>query len=302
MTKKLPDADSKATLVGDIRRIKYRNSEGWAVFEVEGSPYPLTGTLPEMCEEGSKVTCTGSWENSRYGRQLKCTSIVPAAPDVSTAAGVVKLLQRLPGIGPRKAQQAVDTLGPEEAWRMACEAPEGLGVRQEFVEEAKTIANGLLESYEATIYLLSIGLTDHQAGKIYRHYGADTIPTVRENPYRLTEIDGFGFITVDKVALKAGMSVGNPARISAAVLHILDEGAAGHIYHNGWALADIVLEMLTETAMKAEVPLADMPGRDEVRRVVHNLNAEGKVVLRKGNVFSKKLIAAEEKILNYLGV
>jgi exodeoxyribonuclease V alpha subunit len=303
MTKKLPDADSKATISGEIRKIKYRSSEGWAVFDLEQHPFGLTGILPEMCQEGTTVTCTGTWENSRYGRQLKCSSVIPAKPDISDAAGVIRLLQRLPGIGPRKAELAVGDFGAEEAWRLASENPEKIGVKQEHVDEARRIAGTLIDSYEATVYLLSIGLTDHQAGKIYREYSKDAVQIVRENPYQLTEIDGFGFITVDKVALKAGMGVGNPARISACVLYVLDDGAAatGHIYHNGWALADLVLETLTETAMKAEVPLKDMPGKEEVRRVVHGLAHEGKVVLRKGNVFSKRLIEAEERILGFMG-
>jgi len=208
------------------------------------------------------------------------------------------------GIGPRKASLAVEQHGPEEAWRLACETPGKIGVRPEQADEAKAIANSLLSSYEATVYLLGLGLTDYQAGKIYRHYGADTIEVVSKTPYRLTEIEGFGFLTVDKIALKAGISVSNPARIAACVLYVLDDGASasGHIYHNGWGLCDIVIETLTSTAMKAEVPIAEMPGKKEVRKIIYWLGAEGKVVVRNQRVFSRRLIEAEEKILSFMGV
>lgn len=302
--------DKKITIEGEITSIKFRNSDGWSVFTVKTvDPNPLlsslitcTGTLAEMVEVGTTVTCTGTIESSAYGRQVKCESIVPAAPDVSTDAGVVKLLQRLPGIGPRKAMHSVQKYGHEEAWRLATTDPEKIGVKQSQVEEAISIAKTLLESYEATVYLLGIGLTDHQASTIYRMYGRDTVKVVSEKPYSLTDIDGFGFITVDKIALKAGVSVGNPARICACILYVLDDSASngGHIWHNGWSLADIVLETLTDTAQKAEVSLIGAPDKDEIRKQVHFLSAEGKISVTKGRVFSKVLLDAEVAIFDFI--
>lgn len=275
------------------------------MFSLAGNtPTPCTGTLADMVEVGTEVTCTGIMENGKFGRQLKCESIVPAAPDVSTEAGVIKLLQRLPGIGPKKAAQAIQAHGHEEAWRLACTDPVQIGVRPEEVEEAIAVTATLLESYDATVYLLGIGLTDYQAGTIYRRYGRETIKVVSENPYQMTEIDGMGFITVDKIALKAGVSVGNPARIAACVKYVLDDSASngGNIWHNGWSLADIVLETLTATAIKAEVPMHGAPDVSEVRKQVHFLAAEGKVVVEKGRVFSVDLLNAEKSILGFMGV
>jgi len=295
---------AKVTITGEITAIKFRNSEGWSVFTVKDSTSSTncTGTLAEMVEVGSEVTCTGVYESSAYGRQLKTEQVVPAAPDVSTEAGVIKLLQRLPGIGPKKAAMAVQQFGHEEAWELACTDPEKIGVKADQADEAREIAGGLLESYEATVYLLSIGLTDYQAGTIYRRYGKETVKVVSENPYRMTEIDGMGFITVDKIALKAGVSVGNPARIAACILYVLDDSAAngGHIWHSGWHLADIVLETLTATAVKAEVPLRVMPTIEDVRTQVHFLKAEGKLAVEKGRVFGKALLDAEIKILEFM--
>jgi exodeoxyribonuclease V alpha subunit len=256
-----------------------------------------------MVEVGSEVTVTGVYESSKFGRQLKCESIVPAAPDVSTEAGVIKLLQRLPGIGPKKAMQAVREYGHFEAWRLAQVDPEEIGVKPELADEAMEIAGSLLESYEATVYLLGIGLTDYQASLIYRQYGRETIRVVSENPYQMTEIGGMGFLRVDLIALKAGMSVGNPARIAACVLYVLDDSASngGHIWFNGWKLAEIVLETLTSTAVKAEVPLGVMPGVDEVRKQVYFLQSEGKLHIEKGRVFGRELLDAEMKILEFMG-
>jgi len=296
------------TISGEISVIRFRNSENWSVFSVRDMSTAhitnCTGTLAAMIDVGTEVTATGTMEDSKYGRQLKCEKIVPAAPDVSTDSGVVKLLQRLPGIGPKKAMQAVMEYGHEQAWQLACTAPEKIGVRPEYTKGALAISATLLESYEATVYLLSIGLTDHQAAVIYREYQERTIEIVSENPYLMTEIDGFGFLTVDRIALKAGMSISNQSRIAACILYTLDDAASngGNIWLNGWTLVDIVKETLTSTAIKAEVSMIDAPGDDDVRKIVHYLSAENKLFISKGRVFSNQLLQAEKKISAFVGV
>jgi exodeoxyribonuclease V alpha subunit len=300
MTKKTPQ---KITITGEISAIRFRNSEGWAVFSLQGQAMGFTGTIADMVDIGTEVTVTGVEEVTNFGKQLKCEKIVPAAPDVSTEKGVIKLLQRLPGIGPKKAAQAIQQFGHEEAWNLAMTDPEKIGVKAEDVHFAKIEASSLLESYETMVYLLGLGLTDHQAGVISRHYGRSTIKVVSEFPYQMTEIDGMGFITVDKIALKAGISVGNTARIAACILYVLHDSATngGNIWHNGWSLADIVQDILTQTAMKAEVPMAGAPNIEDIRKQVHFLAAEEKVVVRQGRVFSKSLLDAEVKILKFVG-
>lgn len=293
----------KKTITGEISGIKYRSSDNWAVFSIHGQPMQFTGTLAEMVEVGTEVTVTGKVEVGKFGRQLKCETIVPAAPDVSTDAGVAKLLQRLPGIGPKKAMQAVMEHGHDDAWDWALTDPAKIGVPPAQCEAAMTIAKSLLASYETTIYLLGIGLTDHQANIIQGEFGRDSIDIVSRDPYQLLQVDGFGFLTVDKIALKAGISVGNPSRIAACVLYVLNDSATngGHVWHNGWHLAETVLETLTQTAMKAEVSLLDMPTIEDIRQQVHYLKAEGKIAIDKGRVFSRELLQSEERILEFVG-
>lgn len=296
-------SDEKTVITGEVSSIRFRNAEGWSVFSLQGQTIGFTGTLADMVQVGTEVTCTGKMEKSPYGQQLKCETIVPAAPDVSTDAGVLKLLQRLPGIGPKKAMMAVQKFGHDQAWKLALTDPEKIGVVPSCAGIAIEIAETLLESYDATVYLLGIGLTDHQAAVIYRIYGKQTIKVVSEDPYRLTEIDGFGFLTVDKIALKAGVSVGNDARVKACILFVLDDSASngGNIWHSGWNLADTVLETLTQTAMKAEVSMVGAPDKDTIRKQVHQLQTEGKVSITKGRVFGQNLLHAEMTILDFVG-
>jgi hypothetical protein len=78
--------EKKVTISGEISSIKFRNNENWACFTVQAGDHctgldyvNCIGTLADMCKEGSEVTCTGTIENSKFGRQIKCSSIVPKA-------------------------------------------------------------------------------------------------------------------------------------------------------------------------------------------------------------------------------
>ena len=289
---------------GTISSIKFRNSENWSVFTIHGQAMGFTGILPAMCEVGSDVECEGEEDQGKYGRQLKCSRIVPITPDVSTDAGVIKILQRLPGIGPAKAQKAVETYGAAEAWRLAKSDPERIGVNSFFAAQAKEKALSLVGSYDTTIYLLSIGLTGYQAAKIYDIYKDAAVQVVSQTPYDLTDVEGFGFRTVDLIALKAGISPGNTARVNACILYLLNDSSdtSGHIWHRGFDLLDTVLETLTETAQKAEVPLAGLPGKDDIRKAIHFLAAEGAVYVEKGRVYSVELLRAEQMVIDFVGM
>lgn len=292
------------TITGEISNIRFQNSEGWSVFSLQGISHKFTGILPQMVEAGTTVTCTGIFESNQYGKQLKCESIVPEAPDTNSEAGVLKLLQRLPGIGPKKAMEAVQKHGHEKAWEFAIEDPTQIGVPASKKEAAIAVATSMLDTYDTTVYLLGIGLTDNQAAKIYSTFKKDTKKIVSEEPYRLIDIEGFGFLTVDKIALKAGISISNPSRIAACIMYVINESSlnGGHVYHSGWALSDIVLDTLTQSALSAEVPMIGAPVTEDIRKQVYFLESEGKVEIRKGKVFGKGLLKAEQSILQFLEV
>jgi exodeoxyribonuclease V alpha subunit len=59
---------------------------------------------------------------------------------------------------------------------------------------------------EIMVFLQSHGVGTTRAVRIYKTYGADAIPLVSENPYRLArDIKGIGFLTADQIAEKLGI-------------------------------------------------------------------------------------------------
>ena len=229
---------------GIIKNIKYRNIDGWSVFSLEercsGIVTNCTGILSNIIDVDTEVDCEGKFVNSKFGKQLKCSSVLPKPIKTDNAAGVIAILQRLPGVGPVKAKKAVSEYGYKFAWRIAQECPSMLGITKFdlcLAAQEKAVRMGSSVDYKATLYLLSIGLTDHQANRIIETYGAAKAPSIiKENPYRImTDIDGFGFKKADGVALKAGVKPSSTARINACVMYCLTSSEVndGNIWLNG---------------------------------------------------------------------
>jgi len=290
--------EEKETISGTISDLVFQNSEKWSVFKLEGGQ-SCTGTLADICSIGTDVECVGTFVDSKFGKQFKCVQIIPILPDITTDNGVIKLLQRLPGIGPKKARVAVDEHGAQEAWTLAQADPGLIGVSLASCDKAMDIARNLIGNFEALNYLLGIGLTDNQAQLIIDRFGDSAIKVVSEDPYSLIgNIEGFAFLTVDKIALKSGVGVGARSRVNACILHCLldSELNGGHVYLWGRDLCGIVISNLVESAKKAEVPLEGLPVYQDVRNAVYWLEDEGAVVIKKGMVFHCYLLAAEKCI------
>jgi exodeoxyribonuclease V alpha subunit len=82
---------------------------------------------------------------------------------------------------------------------------------------------------EIMVFLQSHGVGTSRAVRIYKTYGADAIPLVTENPYRLArDIRGIGFKTADLIAEKLGIPktamIRARAGISYALLNAVDDG------------------------------------------------------------------------------
>jgi len=317
------------TVVGIIRQIKYRSPENWSVFSLEVIPTKstedpenkedqkdkdpfsssipnipnfinVTGNIQEMTDVGDKVTITGSMEIGKYGEQLAGKTIIPESPDTNSDEGVLKLLCRLPGIGPVKAKKAIKDFGHEKAWKHAIEDPMKIGVRKDKEVEAKEKANLLVANFESLIFLLGIGLTDNQTSKVIKKYGSQAVMVVSENPYILIkDIDGFGFAIVDTIALKAGIAIDSQARIMAAVEFVLDSSEnEGNTYFNGKVLVAKALEFMEVSAMKNNVPLIRCPGYEDVRNALYKMRDSGIVKIGGGNIFSCRLLNAEKVIFD----
>ena len=101
--------------------------------------------------------------------------------------------------------------------------------------KAETIAASFYEQKEVRevmLFLQSYGISTNFAVKIYKIYGEQTIPLLKENPYRMAQdVTGIGFKTADKVARNMGIEFDSPYRIMAGTKYVLSQAANnGHTY------------------------------------------------------------------------
>jgi ATP-dependent exoDNAse (exonuclease V) alpha subunit len=107
-------------------------------------------------------------------------------------------------------------IGPERAERIAA------ALRVAHGSEAAEVA------LRAILATAGCGSSPRQIQRLLERYGAAAAEVVRADPYRLIrEIHGIGWAIADAIGRAVGISAGEPRRIRAAVLHLLESEAEG---------------------------------------------------------------------------
>ena len=236
----LPPPPSQAgggaeVIEGEITKVIPFDS-GHAIVFLQNKKYEatLTGDLA-MLKEGMSVraVCTRT-NHAKYGLQFKVTEIEESQFGTTDAIITYLSSNAFNGIGVSFARQVVEHFGLETLQTLD-DNPEAVFDIPN-VSQAK--AQALVECWSteralhrAMTELMTLGLSLNQAMKANKHFGSAATSTIRQEPYRLTEISGIGFKRADEVALKIGTSRKSKGRLIAAVKYVLDESArSGHCY------------------------------------------------------------------------
>lgn len=219
-----------AEVSGTVEDIIFKNTDnGYVVAKINNNETPVTivGCIPYI-NEGQNIKVTGEWViHPQFGQQLKvetCEELLP-----STTSGMERYLSSgiISGIGPVTAKKIVEKFGEKTFEIMDNDITklreiEGIGDKKiELIYESYSKQR---EIKNIMIYLETYGVTPGQCVKIYKKYGADSIKTVKENPYILTEdIAGIGFKTADKIARSLGVDVNSPYRIQSGIKYVINQ-------------------------------------------------------------------------------
>ena len=167
------------------------------------------------------------------------------------------------GIGPHFAGRLVAAFG-ENVFDVIEQAPDRL-LEVDGIGKTRLarITGGWSEQKairEIMVFLQSHGVGTSRAVRIFKSYGADAIPLVKENPYRLArDIRGIGFITADQIAQRLGIPKTSMLRaragISYALLQAVENGDCGLPHEDLLTLGQKLLEIdrpLLEEALALE--------------------------------------------------
>jgi exodeoxyribonuclease V alpha subunit len=195
----------------------------------------IVGYFPPL-REGENLLLRGEWTtHPRYGRQFlvkEWESVTPTSRkglERFLASGLIK------GVGSHMAGLLIKHFDLEVLEVISSEPSRLTEVSGIGPKKAVMIHQSYLkqqEIKEVMLFLQGYDVSPSLAVRIFRHYGKESIPMLRENPYRLAEeVYGIGFITADKIARKLGLPFDSPQRVRAAVLFLLNQAAdQGHVY------------------------------------------------------------------------
>ena len=219
---KTPDANSSGFMIGLYNvHEKMMDAYGKIIDEakVVGYLLPLGNNI--------RFNMTGHWaKNDKHGTQFEMETYREAIR--TDRAGIVAYLSSgmIKGIGQKTAEKIYDAFG-DQTLDILDQSPDKLktipGISSRKLEK---ICDSYLASRGArdiVTLLAPHGITPNKAAKIYREFGVNTISILRENPYKLCDIDGIGFLTADKIAMNMGLSSTSPVRIDAGLLQTLKE-------------------------------------------------------------------------------
>ena len=136
-------------------------------------------------------------------------------------------------------------------------------------------------------------VTPTTAQKIYQHFGPACADIVRQSPFNLCQVPGFGFKRIDAIVQKSGGDLRDPKRVHGALFYALEDARTkdGHLYLEAEALLKAAMQLLNE-----RIPLPQM--RVPMSQVEQELSAmirQDEVVSNHGNVYLPKQFLQESE-------
>lgn len=269
--------------VPSAARSTYQNKDGHIRFTATGYRLPVTKAVD--------VELDGRWENTKRGLQFAVDSFIEIVP--KTKEGIIGYLSSglINGIGERTAKTIVGKFGLN-TMEVLDEHPEKLleikGISPKKLEKITASYTQSKAIREIVTFLSPFGVSVKKAAKIQKEFGAQTMDVLKNRPFELCAISGFGFTTVDNIARKASCELNEPLRIRGAIQYVLDEVTMeGHLFLHKTDLCDKAHILLNKGFVKEVVTLR------EVQTELYHLVVATRLLSENGNVYKPKSLMAE---------
>ena len=216
-------------------------------YKGKGVQFTATGIgLPDT--EATETELAGNWVKSKYGLQLQVESYEEILPQ--TKEGIKGYLSSgmIKGIGPKMAELIVEKFGTR-TFDVLDNYPDSL---LEIKGITRKKLDGILLSYQGShalrdlaAYLTPFKVTPKKIQKIYEEFGNDALDTVKNQPFALCKISGFGFLTVDAIAKANKGKPDDPLRIEGCIWYCMEQDMQeGHLYQDKQKFQKKVYEQL----------------------------------------------------------
>lgn len=205
--------------------------------EGQREPMRVLGDFPGVpVGVGLRAKFQGRYEDhATYGRQLRAASC-EVVPDKGRNGVVTYLSANVPSIGPVTAAKLYDAFGEDLLKILDTEPDKVLECKFLTRTQAQSIINEWAEASQTrdtAIKLSDMGLSSSQIKSVLTKFGIENARKIAiEEPYRLAECAGIGFVAADNAARKVGIGVDDPRRMEAILQFAMTElsFSDGHMF------------------------------------------------------------------------
>lgn len=229
-------------LLKDADLTPLENKANETSISVTGITNPVVGVEYEFNAEISRTKYGLSYKVQEYKVALDADRYF-----ITFLANYVK------GIGGMKTATAIYDKFGSNTLKVIKETPaELLKIKGISVTRMTKIVRFFEENFKSLavckeIHDLTAGqITPNKALKIYKKFGDKSTEVLTKNPYELIDIDGFGFLTVDKIALSLGIQENSIFRVKAGITYALKSAGEeeGHTFLSFDELQRKITELL----------------------------------------------------------
>ncbi|MBR2452591.1 MAG: ATP-dependent RecD-like DNA helicase [Clostridia bacterium] len=223
---------------GMVEGIIYENqSNGYTVCDAScgGHLYTLTGYMPGL-SEGEKIIAMGEWKNHpEYGQQFSVSEFERVMPKTENEIELYLGSGILPHVGRSTARKMVELFGKDALDIIENEPQRFTEIKGISNAKAEEIHKRYVEQIgikNIVVFFQKFGVSPNLAVKAYRTFGQGVVSLAGENPFALSEIDGFTFKICDRIREEMKLPPTFEPRICAGVVSTLLNGAylSGHTY------------------------------------------------------------------------
>ncbi len=238
----------------------------------------------------------GEWQNGKYGPQLQVESCEEIVPQTQEGVRGYLASRLIKGVGEKTADLIVARFGAD-ALRVLEHEPERLleikGITPAKLEEIKA---SYIESRclrDLMVLLSPYNITPASATKIYEHFGARSVDILKNNPFELCQISGFGFKRVDAIVRKGDCALNSPMRIHGAICAALDTSRNdnGHLYLETETLLKESFKLLNDQIILPQQRVKP----EEIAAVLEDMVLKGVVVRNKDRIYSTACFVQEDE-------
>lgn len=295
---------------GNIREIFYKTDKGFmvGVFKIKetndkeledyvNKTITFSGNFHELVNDSEYKFYGEAMTHPKYGFQFKVSYYEKLIPEEKDSIITFLSSGIFPGIGVKTATKIVEKLGDNTLDLILEDYNNLLMIPSIKEEKAKMIYDILYNeqmSYKTILYLEEKGFSVGESVKIYEIYKENTINTIENNIYDvINKVSGIGFLTIDRIALKLGISKDDERRILSCIIYSMYDlclstgntySSFNEIYLKSYKYLDISIDIST------------------FEYYILKLNKSGEVIILDDKYILKSIYDVEVSISNKISI